>query len=438
MYVCGPTVYYYIHIGNGRTFVTFDVLRRYLEYKGYKVKYVSNITDVGHLTEAAQDKIMSQALKEKVHPMEIIERYLQAYLDDLRRLNVKLPNIMPRATGHIPDIIEAVQKLIEKGYAYAANGEIFFDISKFKEYGKLSKISKAELASLRLEPNPAKRNAGDFALWKAAPSDYPLAWPSPWGRGFPGWHIECSIMSSKYLGLPLDIHGGGEDLIFPHHENEIAQSEALYGKKFVNYWMHVKHLTVRGSKMSKSKGNYITVSAAIERYGVNALRMFYVMHHYREACDFSEAVIEQARANFDRIWNALENLRRTERFGKEKIDVVKFRSAFESAMEDDLNTPAALNAILAFVKELNKKAGKLSKQCVKGAISLLEDVFEIFGFVQPTAKVHFAKLIDLLVEVRSALRAQKQFGLADQIRAKLAELGIVLEDKNGETVWRLG
>ncbi|MCD6398367.1 MAG: cysteine--tRNA ligase, partial [Candidatus Aenigmarchaeota archaeon] len=276
MYVCGPTVYGLIHIGNARTFLTFDILYRYLKYKGFAVKYVQNITDVGHLTDVGEDKIMVGAKKKNMNVFDFVNLMIEEYLKDLKSLNIEKPTFLPRASEHIQDIIDVVKKLIENGYAYESNGFVYYDISKFKNYGKLSGQNPEELQKKVEEEHGSRKNKGDFALWIPSPEDYPMKWESPWSIGFPGWHIECSTMSSKYLGLPFDIHGGGKDLIFPHHEDEIAQAEGATGKKFVNYWLHSEFIKINKKKMSKSLGNIISARDAVKKYGWRTIRYFLI------------------------------------------------------------------------------------------------------------------------------------------------------------------
>ncbi|MEM4462260.1 MAG: cysteine--tRNA ligase, partial [Candidatus Bathyarchaeia archaeon] len=310
IYVCGPTVYDWTHLGHARTYVAFDAIIRWLEYRGYRVFYVQNITDVGHLTEAGEDKVVGRALRERVEPMALVEFYMREYFRDMDALGVRRPDISPRATGHIIDMIEAVKQLIEKGYAYEVDGNVFFDVSKFTDYGKLSRVRIEEMiAGARIDVHPGKRDPRDFALWKKASIDYPLKWVSPWGYGFPGWHIECTVMAMKYLGEQIDIHGGAVDLIFPHHENEIAQAEALTGRKpFVKYWRHTGLLTVNGEKMAKSLGNYIRVRDILEKYSPAAVRLFILSAHYRSTLDYREEKLNEAESNMKRLMNSLARI----------------------------------------------------------------------------------------------------------------------------------
>ena len=445
MYVCGPTVYDYIHIGNARSFVAFDVIRRYLEYKGYKVTYVSNLTDV-------DDKTIRRAKEVGISLQQLGEKYSDAYFNDLTKLGIKKPTINPRATQHIEEIINLIQTLIDKGYAYVVDGNVCYDISKFKDYGKLSG-NKAEAleAGARIEVDPRKRNPADFSLWKKQKSGEP-AWSSPWGRGRPGWHIECSVMSTKYLGETLDIHAGGKDLIFPHHENEIAQSEAATGKPFAKYWLHNEWLTVNGEKMSKSLGNFITAHEAIEKYGSQVVRLFLVSVHYRSPIDFNDRSLKQAKSNLEKLLNAMENfhaLRERERkraVGKELLkQVEKIRQKFEEAMDDDFNTALAVSALFSLTREINRYAkdhmeiGAEVKKNIKGIVKRL--VKDVLGIKMDGRKPETDKLVEnlmnLIIDIRRQMREQEHWKTADEIRAKLRALGLVLEDKPEGTEWKI-
>ncbi|MDQ1273815.1 MAG: cysteinyl-tRNA synthetase, partial [Planctomycetota bacterium] len=320
MYVCGPTVYDHPHIGHAKSYVSFDVIVRYLRYLSYKVRYVQNITDVGHLTDNAdtgEDKILKRAQRERLEPAELVEIYTRSYFEDMDALSNVRPDISPRATAHIPEQIELVERLIEKGYAYISNGSVYFDVNKFKEYGKLSGRKQEELeAGARIEINPEKRNPSDFALWKKAEPAHIMRWKSPWGEGFPGWHLECSAMSMKYLGQTLDIHGGGLENTFPHHECEIAQSEAANELPFVRYWIHNNMVTVNGQKMGKSLGNFITLKDAFKKYHPLTIRFFILTTHYRSPLDFSDEALDAANKGLERLHNTIKNLR--ERLGHAK------------------------------------------------------------------------------------------------------------------------
>jgi len=446
MYVCGPTVYDYIHIGNARAFVVADVVRRYLEYKGLRVKLVSNITDI-------DDKMINRAKETGLTVQELGEIYSDAYFQDIAKLNIKKPDVVPRATQHIPEIIEAIETLVEKGYAYASDGDVYFDVTKFEEYGKLSG-NKAEALRMgaRIEVNPKKRNPADFALWKGWKPGEP-GWHSPWGKGRPGWHIECSTMAQKYLGETLDIHMGGKDLIFPHHENEIAQAEAATGKTFVRYWLHNEWLTVEGEKMSKSLGNFITVRDALKMCSSAVLRFFLVSAHYRSPLDFNKEALEASEKNLERLLRALERLNGlperdslTSDDHKLLLEVEEGRRKFEEAMDDDFNTPLAISALFSIAKSINNYAdanetiGSTSKQKVS---KIFADLLDVLGIrrgkeERDTGRSELVEdLIRILIDVRNEMRKRKEWEIADEIRGKLKNIGVVLEDTPRGTKWRL-
>jgi cysteinyl-tRNA synthetase len=458
MYVCGPTVYDWAHLGHARTYLAFDVIIRWLEFKGFSVFYVQNITDVGHLTEdTAEDKIVKKAREEKIEPMQLVEVYMREYFKDLDALGVRRPDISPRATGHLVEMIEAIQSLIEKGYAYEVNGNVFFDVSKFEDYGKLSKVKpEAMLAGSRIEAHPDKRNPKDFALWKRADKDALLRWWSPWGYGFPGWHSECAIMGLKYLGPQFDIHGGARDLIFPHHENEIAQCEALTGKKpFVRYWLHTGFLTINGEKMAKSLGNYITVRQALEKYDAEAIRLFVLSTHYRSEIDFTDKKLRDAETSLERLYNTLDGLeeameRSVEREPTEvekefEKKVEKLRAEFAEAMDEDFNTPRALAALFDLSREINRFLGE-QRQVNTGLLKRVYDHFlelgKVLGLfqrerVKKVSEKLVNNLVDILVELRDNLRRKGDYELSDEIRARLKELGVVIEDTSEGSRWKL-
>ncbi|RJS90031.1 cysteine--tRNA ligase [Candidatus Bathyarchaeota archaeon] len=444
MYVCGPTVYDYIHIGNARAFVVADVVRRYLEYKGFEVKHVSNITDI-------DDKIIKRAGELKISVQELGEFYSDAYFEDIAKLNVKRPNVTPRATQHIPEIIEAIEKLVEKGYAYVADGDVYFDVSRFEEYGKLSG-NKAEALKMgaRIEVNPKKRNPADFALWKGWKPGEP-GWHSPWGKGRPGWHIECSTMAQKYLGETLDIHMGGKDLIFPHHENEIAQAEAITGKPFVRYWLHNEWLTVEGEKMSKSLGNFVTVRDALKICKPSVLRFFLISAHYRSPLDFNSEALEASERRLDRLLRTLERLNglsetdlHTSEDEKLLFEVEEGRRKFEAAMDDDFNTPLAIASLFSIAKSINnyvdthENIGRLVKQKVSKIFTSLLDVLGIEWSEKSveTPQIEMVRdLIEMLVDVRDEMRRRKEWKIADDIRERLKSIGVILEDTPKGTRW---
>ncbi len=445
MYVCGPTVYDHAHIGHARSAVVFDVIRRWLEYRGYRVIYVRNYTDV-------DDKIIRRAKEEGISWREVAEKYIASYEEDMRALNVKEPTYKPRVTEHIREIVEMIDGLIEKGYAYEAGGDVYFSVKKFPEYGKLSKRNIEELrAGARIEPGENKKDPLDFALWKRSKEGEP-GWESPWGVGRPGWHIECSVMSMKYLGETMDIHGGGLDLIFPHHENEIAQSESYTGKTFARYWVHNGFVMVNREKMSKSLGNFFTIKEILERFSPDVLRLFLLSTHYRSPIDFSFERLEDSERALKRLLNfvdslaAVESLEVVEGEG-EPVSVSGFRELFESAMDDDFNTARALGALFELVKSANLlkdralKEGKITraeKHSFKEAVEFVENALKTLGFRLERERESSLeeKLIELLIEVRGELRRKKDFQLADLIRDRLKELGIALEDLPTGTIYK--
>jgi len=458
LYVCGPTVYDWAHLGHARTYLAFDVIVRWLEFKGFSVFYVQNITDVGHLTEdTAEDKVVKGAREKKIEPMQLVEVYVREYFRDLDSLGAKRPDISPRATGHLIEMIEVIQSLIEKGYAYEINGNVFFNVSKFADYGKLSKIKpETMLAGSRFEVHPDKRNPEDFALWKRADKDAMLKWWSPWGYGFPGWHIECAIMGLKYLGSQFDIHGGGRDLIFPHHENEIAQCEALTGKKpFVKYWLHTGFLTINGEKMAKSLGNYITVREALEKYDAEVIRLFVLSTHYRSEIDFTDKRLRGAETSLGRLYNTLDGLEEAMERSMEREPtrmekpfgnrIKKLRAEFVEAMDEDFNTPRALAALFDLSREINKFLGEqkqMSTEILKEVNNGFSELGKVLGLFQKeqTKKVSeklVNDLLNLLVELRENLRRKGDFELSDEIRAKLRKLGVAVEDTSEGSKWKL-
>jgi cysteinyl-tRNA synthetase len=467
MYVCGPTVYGHAHLGHAKSYVSFDILVRYLRYLGYNVTYIQNITDVGHLTDdadAGEDKLAVAARKEHKHPMALAEFYTASYFKDMDELNVLRPDISPRATGHVPEQIELVTTLLDKGYAYEVNGSVYFDVSKFKDYGKLSGRKVEEMqAGARVEVSAEKKNPADFALWKKAESNHIMQWKSPWGMGYPGWHLECSVMSMKYLGATIDIHGGGLENQFPHHECEIAQSEAANGVPFVRNWIHNNMVTVDGQKMGKSLGNFITLkqvftnSPAVKherlgrKYDSLAVRQLILSSHYRSPLDFSDAGLFAAQSGYDKIKDAVLAVRKQiEKAPQGQIDpniskqLDDLRSRFETAMNDDLNTAVALSVIFELAKLANsviETANAQTLQAIDGMFTKLGG--DVLGVVKDRYKDAGAgdeKLIDymvnMLIESRATARKNKDFATGDNIRKKLDELGIVLEDKPGQTVWR--
>ncbi len=444
IYMCGPTVYDYIHIGNARSFVAFDIIRRYLEYKGFKVKFLSNITDV-------DDKTIRRAKEMNLSLQQLGELFTNAYFEDIDKLGIKRADFNPRATQHIEEMIELIEKLIEKGYAYVVDGDVFYDVSKFDDYGKLSgNKAEALMMGARIEINPKKRNPADFALWKSRKPGEPY-WHSPWGPGRPGWHIECSAMSMKYLGETFDIHAGGKDLIFPHHENEIAQSEAVTGKPLAKYWLHNEWLTINGKKMSKSLGNFITVREAIEKYGAQTLRLFLASAHYRSPIDFNERTITQARRNLERIRTSVrlfESLDESEVKLEGEDDLLKgvkeLKLKFEEAMDEDFNTPKAFAAIFDFLALLNRYSttnSEVSKdtknEVLKVLRSILEGVLGIKLTVEAREEERAVELLKVIIDLRNKFREMKDYATSDYIRDRLKEIGFILEDTKKGTRWRV-
>ncbi|MEM3794212.1 MAG: cysteine--tRNA ligase [Candidatus Bathyarchaeia archaeon] len=448
MYVCGPTVQDVAHLGHARTYIAFDAIIRFLEYYGYKVIYVRNITDVGHIREeTGEDRVIEGARREKLQPMELVDKYMFSFFQDMDALGIRRPNIQPRASMHILDMIEMAAKLVEKGHAYVVDGNVYFDVSTFPEYGKLSGIKYEELVKHRIEPDPRKRNPADFALWKKAEKGYLLKWNSPWGEGFPGWHIECCVMAMKYLGEQIDIHGGGQELILPHHENEIAQAEAYTGKKpFAKYWLHTGYLTINGEKMSKSLGNFIAIKDALKKYEADAIRLFMLSSHYRSQIDYNEEAMQQAQSNLMRIRQTLdalyELLEEAEEAHKgaeaEEIKLIEnAKRGFVAAMEDDFNTPRALAEIYALTRSANtyiNSRTRHDKLVLKSYYDAILELSRVFGLLQEyrpskaRVQVEVKEILNILLEVREELRRRRIYDISDRIRGRLAEMGILVED----------
>lgn len=452
MYVCGPTVWNDAHLGHAKTYTNFDVIVRYLRYLGYKVLYVQNITDVGHLRDSGEDRVVKEAERVQVQPMQLAETYTRRYFRDMDRLNVTRPDISPRASGHIPEMIELIQILIDKGYAYEVNGSVYFSVSKFPEYGKLSgrRIEEAQ-AGTRVEIKEEKRDPADFALWKRADPGHIMRWNSPWGPGFPGWHIECSVMATKYLGQPFDIHGGGVENKFPHHESEIAQSEAAMGKPFARYWLHNGMLMIRGQEMHKSLGNFITLEQAFERWDPMVIRFFILLSHYRGPLDLTEEAMDGAAKGLERLLSPLRTLRRrlaTAPEGEAAPQVLdlldRTRQRFEEAMNDDFNTPEAIAALFDLTREVNVLLAA-PQPATKGTLQAINALYErlvgdVLGIRLDALEKEIGselaeKLIEVLVETRAKLRQAKQWALADEVRDRLAALGIQLQDGPQGTTW---
>lgn len=441
MYVCGPTVYGPMHIGNARTFTTFDIVYRYLKWKGFNVKYVQNITDVGHLTDVGEDKIMKGAKAMGMNVNDFVNLMIRTYFEDLKSLNILKPDVSPRASDHIQEMIETIKKLIENSYAYESKGYVYFDISKFKDYGKLSKQNPEYLEKQRKETHGDKKHEGDFVLWFPAPADYPLKWSSPFGVGFPGWHIECSTMSSKYLGLPLDIHGGGKDLIFPHHEDEIAQAEGATGKKFCNYWMHGEFILINDEKMAKSVGNVVPAREAVKKYGSNALRYFLISSHYRTEINLTEESIQSAKNTVNKLIGFVDKIKELKPSGnyskniKDKID--ETRKKFEQSMDDDFNMPLALASIFDLVNETNRAIDEknVSRENLDEVYDAMMDFDKVLGVLEHK-KGELPKEISDLIMKREGYRKRGDFASADKIRGELAEKGIIVEDSPEGPRWR--
>ncbi len=443
MYVCGMTVYDYCHLGHARVLVSFDVIVRFLRSQGYDVTYVRNITDI-------DDKILNRANENGESFTALTERFIDAMHEDEERLSVKKPDLEPKATAHIVEIISMIQQLIDNGFAYAAeNGDVYYSVDKFPTYGQLSKKNPEELlAGARIDVADAKKDPRDFALWKSAKSGE-VSWDSPWGEGRPGWHIECSAMSTCCLGDTFDIHGGGPDLPFPHHENEIAQSEGATGKKYVNYWMHAGAIRVNKEKMSKSLGNFFTIRDVLERYPAEVVRYFLVSSHYRSQVDYSEESLKEAQSALSRLYTSLRDVDVAATSEAEPALAEEYRNRFQKAMNDDFNTPVALAVMFDLVKELNRAKAN-GDDYVSSLAILLRELGEVLGVLQLDAE-EFLKSsggfsgdaisesdIDALIVDRINARAAKDWAESDRIRDYLKDEGVILDDRKEGTVWRRG
>ena len=445
VYVCGPTVYNYIHIGNARPMIVFDTLRRYLEYLGNKVLYVSNITDI-------DDKLIKKGQEDGTTMQEVARKFEAEYIKDSEGLNVKAPTVRPRATEHIGEIIKIVKDLVESGHAYVAhNGDVYFRVKSDPGYGKLSHLNLDDLESGNRElrsqmDDDLKEDPADFAVWKAAKPGEP-SWNSPWGQGRPGWHIECSVMSKKYLGEQIDIHAGGEDLIFPHHENEIAQSEAANDKTFANYWMHNGFLNIDNKKMSKSLGNFFTVREIGEKYDLQVLRFFMLSAHYRSPINFSAELMEASKNGLERIITCAERLKDllnkvsgdalTEAEQENKKNVDELVAKFETAMDDDFNTADAVSAIFELVKLANSTANEESTRAYAELLAgTIEKLSDVLGIITERKAEVLDSEVEELIAARQRARKEKNFALADEIRQKLLDMGIVLEDTREGVKWK--
>ncbi len=452
IYVCGPTVYGHSHLGHAKSYVAFDVIVRFLRHLGYKVLYVQNITDVGHLLGEAfegEDRVLMQSRLEQKHPMQIAEEYTRSYFEDMDALNILRPDISPRAAGHISEQIEIIRQLMQKGLAYEANGSVYFNVKSFRGYGKLSGRNIDEMeAGARVGVKSEKRHPADFALWKKAEPEHIMRWPSPWSIGFPGWHIECSAMSMKYLGATFDIHGGGLENQFPHHECEIAQSEGATGKSFAKYWLHNNMVTVNGQKMGKSLHNFITLKRAFTKWRPAVVRFFILQSHYRSTLDFSDDAMDAASSGLSRLTNTVNQLKGKAVSGEiavpvAPIDLSFYRSAFLGAMNDDFNTPQAIAILFDLSRVVNSHlsgAGSLENGQAQSILHLFDEFAgEILGIDLRSESVESNLengLMKLIVELRENLRREKLWKLSDGIRESLDELGITFEDRKEGTSWR--
>jgi cysteinyl-tRNA synthetase len=452
IYVCGPTVYGHAHLGHAKSYVSFDVVVRWMRHLGLKVKYVQNITDVGHLTDDAdegEDKIQKQARLEKTEPMEIAQYYTRSFYEDMDKLGVLRPNIAPTATGHIPEQIALVQRLIETGHAYESGGNVYFAVDSFDGYGKLSgRTDQAALqAGGRVAERSDKRNVSDFALWKKAEAGHIMKWNSPWGEGYPGWHLECSAMSMKYLGETIDIHGGGMENKFPHHDCEIAQSEAATGKPYVRYWMHNNMVTVDGVKMGKSLKNFVNLKELFQTFDPLVIRFFILQSHYRSPLDFSEAAIRASQSGFEKLQETYKRLLESSE-SKGQLDMAAFESKITDALNDDFNTPVAISVIFEFVKAVNGALDKdgLDAATKQNALEYLETFAgEVLGILKNREELlagessESAQTLDevmaVLLELRKEARASKDFATSDKIRDLLLQRGIEVKDTKEGATW---
>ncbi|MFN8374957.1 MAG: cysteine--tRNA ligase [Anaerolineae bacterium] len=455
MYVCGPTVYDHAHLGHGKSYVAFDVIIRYLRYSGYDVLYVQNLTDVGHLLDSGEDRILRKARQSQSVPMKIVEEYARSYFADMDALGVMRPDISPRASGHIPEQLKMIETLLQKGIAYVENGSVYFDVTKDPDYGKLSnrRLEEQESGTRETVRADEKRNPEDFALWKKAEPEHILRWDSPWGEGFPGWHIECSAMAKKYLGTTFDIHGGGIDNIFPHNECEIAQSESANDAPFANYWMLVGSLTVDGVKMSKSLGNFRTIKDALTEYRPEVIRTFLLTAHYSNPVDYSNEALQAAAGGWERINNAARLVRRAMQNAPQNDDGNSFlsrldetKTIFTEAMDDDFNTPRALAALQDLTRDVNTLLNSGSTVGLS-TLTAINDLYttlggDVLGVIAKDDAAtgngqREAGLIELLISLRAQARANKNFAESDRIRKELAALGVTLEDRADGTIWRV-
>lgn len=458
LYVCGPTVYSETHLGHARPAIIFDLLFRYLTHLEYKVRYVRNITDVGHLENDAdegEDKILKKARLEHLEPMEVVQKYLDLYHRNMDQLNILHPSIEPRASGHIIEQQELIRELLDKGYAYEINGSVYFDVLKYNEkykYGKLSGriLEDLQVNTRNLEGQEEKRNSFDFALWKKASPEHIMKWPSPWSYGFPGWHLECSAMSVKYLGEVFDIHGGGMDLQFPHHECEIAQSTAAHGKEPVLYWMHNNMITINGQKMARSLGNFITLDQLFsgnnpllqQAYSPMTIRFFILQAHYRSTLDFSNEALQAAEKGMKKLMVAIETLNKLKPSGDSDLDVAKLKSKCYEALDDDLNSPVLLSHLFEGVRFINSVADGIEKADAQSIASLKElfntFIFEILGLkneVTTGDEKLTGDLVNIIINLRQEAKTNKDWAASDRIRSELNKIGIIIKDKKDGVEW---
>ena len=440
MYACGPTVYNYFHIGNARTFMTFDAMRRYFQYRGFKVTFVQNFTDI-------DDKIINRAIEENTTSCEISEKYIREYFKDAESLGIFKADFHPKVTENLNEIIAFIKELEEKGLAYEVEGDVYYDVAGFGDYGKLSKQSLDDLqAGVRIEVNERKRSPLDFVLWKSAKPGEP-SWESPWGLGRPGWHIECSAMAKKYLGDTIDIHGGGGDLVFPHHENEIAQSEGALGKPFANYWVHVGYLNIDNKKMSKSLNNFFTVRDIQEEYDLEIIRFFILSAHYRNPVNFSKELVEAAKNGLERLYNTknnLKHLKENTQVSELKEDsetwveeLSSYRGKYIEAMDDDFNTADGLAVVFDLVRFINSNVSAgTSKTAIEEAYNLLMELTNVLGLLDKEDSNSLEAEVEGLIQERQQARKDKNFAKADEIRDRLKDMGIVLEDTPQGVKWK--
>jgi cysteinyl-tRNA synthetase len=454
MYVCGPTVYNDAHLGHGKTYINFDTMVRYLRYLGYQVLYVQNITDVGHILDSGEDRILQGAKREQMQPMQLVEHYTRRYFSDMDRLNVLRPDISPRASGHVHEMIDWIEGLVRDGHAYVTDGSVYFDVSRFEAYGKLSgrRLEEAQ-SGTRVQQADDKHSPEDFALWKKADPEHVMRWTSPWGEGYPGWHIECTVMSTKYLGQPFDIHGGGVENKFPHHECEIAQAEAPAGQPFARYWIHNGMLMIRGEEMHKSLGNFITLERAFERWDPMVIRFFILQSHYRGPLDMTEEAVDAAARGLDRLYGTVRAVRRQVEYapaGDVSAEISALlesgRQAFEAGMDDDFGTPSAIAALFDLSRALNVRLAE-AKGLTRGDLEASDQFLtrlagDVLGVLpaqlgEGQAPELSRQLIELLIETRRDLRQARAYEAADKVRQSLTALGVQIQDGPDGTTWTL-